>query len=97
MVGPGGRPLLFVLTEQKLFIPSACGGRGSCGLCKVQVSCGRRRVPAHRAALAQRGRSGKQNVRLSCQVKVKKDLAIQIPEELFSVKEYLTGWPASAT
>ena len=89
VVGPGGRPLLFVLSEQKLFIPSACGGRGSCGLCKVQVTSDiGEYLPTELPWISDEEK--KHNVRLSCQIKVKKDLAIQIPEELFSVKEYRT-------
>ncbi len=89
VVGPGGRPLLFVLSEQKLFIPSACGGRGSCGLCKIKVTSDLGEyLPTELPWISDAEK--KQNIRLSCQVKAKKDLAIQIPEELFSVKEYRT-------
>jgi Na+-transporting NADH:ubiquinone oxidoreductase subunit F len=86
---PGGRPLLSTLMGEKLFIPSACGGRGSCGFCKVRVTSD---VGDYLATelpwITEEER--KQNVRLSCQIKAKKDLAIWIPEELFNVKEYRT-------
>jgi Na+-transporting NADH:ubiquinone oxidoreductase subunit F len=86
---PGGRPLLATLMEQKVFIPSACGGRGSCGLCKVKITSDvGEYLPTELPWIEEDER--KQNVRLSCQLKVKKDLSIQIPEELFSVKEYAT-------
>jgi Na+-transporting NADH:ubiquinone oxidoreductase subunit F len=89
VVGPGGRPLLSVLADQKLFIPSACGGRGSCGLCKVQVvSDIGEYLPTELPWINEEER--RNNIRLSCQIKAKKDLAIRIPEELFSVKEYKT-------
>ena len=83
----GGRSLLSVLTEEKLFIPSACGGRGTCGYCKVAVREGGGVVlPTETGFLTDEEREG--GVRLSCQVKVRNDLAIQIPEELLAVREY---------
>ncbi len=85
----GGRPLLNVLKDQQIFIPSACGGRGSCGLCKVTVLEGAGPLlPTETPWLTPEEQ--KANVRLSCQVKVKRDLRIQIPEELFSVRQYRT-------
>jgi Na+-transporting NADH:ubiquinone oxidoreductase subunit F len=86
---PGGRPLLSTLAEQKLFIPSACGGRGSCGLCKVKVESDIGDYLATELPWITAEEKG-ENIRLSCQVKAKKDLAIRIPEELFNVKEYRT-------
>lgn len=84
---PGGRPLLSVLKDQRIFIPSACGGRGSCGLCKVTVLEGGGAVlPTETPWLTPEER--KANIRLSCQLKVKRDLSIEIPEELFSVRQY---------
>jgi len=83
----GGKPLLFTLMEQGIFIPSACGGKGTCSYCKVQVHEGGGPVlPTETPYLSPD--ELKTNVRLSCQVKVKNDLKIQIPEELFLVKEY---------
>lgn len=83
----GGKPLLGSLMEQKLFIPSACGGRGSCGLCKVKVTSDvGDYLPTELPWISEEER--KQNIRLSCQLKVKSDIAIQVPEELFNVKEY---------
>jgi Na+-transporting NADH:ubiquinone oxidoreductase subunit F len=86
---PGGRPLLATLAEQKLFIPSACGGRGSCGLCKVKVESGIGDYLATELPWITAEEKA-DNIRLSCQVKAKKDLAIRIPEELFNVREYRT-------
>jgi len=83
----GGRPLLASLMEEKIFIPSACGGRGSCGLCKVKVASDvGDHLPTELPWLSEEERS--QNVRLSCQLKVKKDITIQIPDELFNVREF---------
>jgi len=83
----GGRPLLSSLMDEKIFIPSACGGRGSCGLCKVKVtSDAGEHLPTELPWLSDEER--KEKVRLSCQLKVKKDISIQIPEELFNVREF---------
>lgn len=83
----GGNPLLFTLMEQGIFIPSACGGKGTCSYCKVQVHDGGGPVlPTETPYLSPE--ELKAHVRLSCQVKVKNDLNIEIPEELFLVREY---------
>lgn len=83
----GGSPLLFTLMDQKIFIPSACGGKGTCALCKVKISEGGGPVlPTETPYLSKEEREG--HVRLSCQVKVKSDLKIEIPEELFRIKEF---------
>ena len=83
----GGRSLLSTLMAESLFIPSACGGRGSCGLCKVKVTAGAGQLlPTELPWLDDAERAG--NIRLSCQIKVKSDMQIRIPEELFSVKQY---------
>ena len=85
----GGKPLLSSLTENKVFIPSACGGRGTCGLCKVKVLDGAGPVlPTETPFLSAEELEG--NIRLSCQCKVKNDFSIEIPEELFNVKEFDT-------
>lgn len=83
----GGRSLLSTLMGESVFIPSACGGRGSCGLCKVKVTDGAGQLlPTELPWLDDEERA--QNVRLSCQIKVKNDMRIEIPEELFSVKQF---------
>jgi Na+-transporting NADH:ubiquinone oxidoreductase subunit F len=87
LVVKGGSPLLFSLMEQKIFIPSACGGRGTCAYCKVQVHEGGGPVlPTETPYLT--AEEIQENVRLSCQVKVKENLRIHIPEELFHVQEF---------
>jgi Na+-transporting NADH:ubiquinone oxidoreductase subunit F len=89
VVVKGGRPLLGSLMEQKIFIPSACGGKGSCGLCKVKVTSEiGDYLPTELPWISEDEK--KESIRLSCQIKLKKDISIQIPEELFNVKEYLT-------
>ncbi|HDQ14629.1 MAG TPA: 2Fe-2S iron-sulfur cluster binding domain-containing protein [Sediminispirochaeta sp.] len=83
----GGKPLLGTLMEEEIFIPSACGGRGSCGLCKVKVIEGAGQyLPTELPWISEEERE--QQVRLSCQIKVKNDMFIEIPEELFNVKEF---------
>lgn len=83
----GGSPLLSTLSSESIFIPSACGGRGSCGLCKVKVLSGASQyLPTELPWITEEERE--ENIRLSCQIKVKNDMEISIPEELFNVKEF---------
>ena len=83
----GGDSLLSSLVSHKIFIPSACGGKGTCGYCKITVLDGAGPVLATEKTWLS-DEEMENNVRLSCQVKVKSDMKIQIPEELFNVKEY---------
>ena len=84
----GGKPLLSMLTSEKIFIPSACGGRGTCGLCKLKVLEGAGPLlPTEEPFLD--AEEIESNVRLSCQVKVRNDLRIEIEPELFAVREYV--------
>ncbi|MBL7215691.1 MAG: 2Fe-2S iron-sulfur cluster binding domain-containing protein [Phycisphaerae bacterium] len=83
----GGKPLLTVLRDEKIFIPSACGGRGTCGVCKVKVLDGAGPVLATETPFLTKEEQA-DNVRLSCQVKVRNDIAIEIPDELFNVRQY---------
>lgn len=85
----GGNHLLGSLMESGIFIPSACGGRGSCGLCKVKVVSGGGMLLATETPYLTKDEIS-DGVRLSCQVKVREDIAIEIPEELFSIREYIT-------
>jgi len=82
-----GSSLLSTLSGEKLFLPSACGGGGTCAMCKCQILEGGGDVlPTEEGHLS---RSEKQeNVRLSCQVKVKQDMRIRIPEEIFGIKKW---------
>lgn len=84
----GGNSLLSTLMGEKIFVPSACGGRGTCGLCKLKVIEGAGPLlPTEEPYLDKEERES--NVRLSCQVKVRNDISIEIPDELFSIREYL--------
>ncbi|HCZ06365.1 MAG TPA: oxidoreductase [Thermotogae bacterium] len=83
----GGSPLLFILAENKIFVPSACGGRGSCGMCKVKVLSDVGPIlPTEEPYLSPDEK--KEGVRLSCQVKAKKDISIELPEWLFAVSKF---------
>lgn len=83
----GGSPLLFSLQDEGIFIPSACGGKGTCAYCKVKVMDGGGPVlPTEMPFLSPEDLE--ENVRLSCQVKVRNDLSIGIPEDLFLIKEF---------
>lgn len=81
-----GQSLLTTLKEEGLFIPSACGGRGSCGLCKLRVPAGGAPLPTELPWLSDAERQ--QGVRLACQIKVKGDLTCYVPEALFHIKAY---------
>jgi len=82
-----GDTLLRALADQKIFIPSACGGKGSCGVCKVTVCEGGGALLPTETSHVKRGEARK-GVRLSCQVKLKEDLKIELPEEIFGIKEW---------
>ncbi len=84
---PSGRTLLSALSANGIFIPSGCGGGGACGMCKCKVEEGSRGpLPTELAHLSRKER--KSNIRLACQLKVKEDLKIRIPDEILSVKKY---------
>ena len=84
---PTGNTLLNALATQKIFIPSACGGKGSCGVCKVKVyDGGGAMLPTEPPHITRREQ--RQGCRLSCQVKVKQDMKIGLPPEIFSVREW---------
>jgi len=86
MTVKGGSKLLGTLADQGIFLPSACGGRGSCGACKCQVNSDvGPHLPTETPYLTDK--EVKANVRLACQVKVKADIKVQIPEELFNIKK----------
>ncbi len=85
-VGSGGT-LLSTLGEQKLFLPSACGGGGTCIQCKCIVTEGGGSIlPTEEPHFTRKEIA--QGWRLGCQVKVKEDMKIQIPEEVFGIKKW---------
>ena len=82
-----GRPLLSALATQNVFLPSACGGKGSCGQCKVRVTEGGGEILPTEAVHFTR-KEIKDNWRLACQVKVKNDVDIKVPASVLDIKEY---------
>lgn len=84
---PGGNTLLAALVNNGVLLPSACGGKGTCGTCKCRVVEGGGDILPTELSLVSRPERLEQ-VRLACQVKVKEDLAIEVPPEIFSIKKY---------
>ena len=82
-----GATLLQTLSTNNLFLASACGGGGTCALCKCQVFSGGGDVlPTETNHLNRR--QVKDHIRLACQVKVKEDMDIRIPDEVFGIKKW---------
>lgn len=87
IVVQAGGTLLNALADKKIFIPSACGGGGTCGVCKVHVhEGGGSMLPTEKTHIS-RGEA-RHGCRLSCQVKVKQDMRIEVEPEVFSVKKW---------
>jgi len=82
-----GGTLLSVLSNNKIFLPSACGGGGTCGMCKCQIFEGGGDVLPTEKTLLTRSEI-KENWRIACQVKVKQDMKIHVPEEIFSIQKF---------
>jgi Na+-transporting NADH:ubiquinone oxidoreductase subunit F len=85
----GGKTLLSALVEKRIYLPSACGGKGTCGTCKCKVTAGGGDILPTELSLINR-KERKAQVRLACQLKVKQDMEIQIPDEIFNIKKYET-------
>ena len=84
---PAGGKLLQTLSENDLFLPSACGGGGSCAQCKCVVNEGGGSIlPTEESHFTPR--EAKEGWRLSCQTPVKQDMKIEVPEEVFGVKQW---------
>ena len=83
---PGGS-LLAALGNQKIFLPSACGGKGSCGMCKCQVLSGAGSIlPTETGFFSYKQQHD--NWRLACQVKVKENIKMKIPESVLGIKKW---------
>jgi Na+-transporting NADH:ubiquinone oxidoreductase subunit F len=83
----GGSSLLSTLASKKLFLPSACGGGGTCAMCRCQVLHGGGEIlPTEKIYFTRREQQEKW--RLGCQVKVKQDMEIKIPESVFGIKKW---------
>ncbi len=84
---PVGSSLLEALSDAGIFLPSACGGGGTCGLCRITVQeGGGAALPTETAGLT-RGQAA-QGLRLACQVMVKRDLRVEVPAETFGVRHW---------
>lgn len=82
-----GCSLLQALSDEKVFVPSACGGGGSCGTCKGKVlSGGGTILPTELSHISRK--MAAENYRLFCQVKVREDMEIEIPKEFFGIKKW---------
>ncbi len=82
-----GCSLLQALSDEKVFVPSACGGGGSCGTCKGKVlSGGGEILPTELAHISRK--MAADHYRLFCQVKVREDMEIEIPKEFFGIKKW---------
>ena len=82
-----GGTLLNTLSSNGVMLPSACGGGGTCGVCRCQVLAGGGDIlPTEQQHI--NFRDAKENWRLSCQVKVRDDLQVQVPDEVFSINKW---------
>jgi len=86
IVPPGGK-LLTTLAENQIFIPSACGGGGTCGQCKVKIHSGGGHILPTETVHINR-RQAVEGYRLSCQVGVKQDMELELPREIFSIRQW---------
>lgn len=86
MVDPGST-LLTTLSNNEIFLPSACGGGGTCGLCKCQVVKGGGSILPTETGFFTR-REQQNNWRLGCQVKIREDMDIQVPEAVLGIKKW---------
>ena len=82
-----GSSLLSTLAENKIFLPSACGGGGSCAQCRCQVEAGGGEIlPTEKVHFSRKEQQA--NWRLGCQVRVKQDMEIKVPEAVLGVKKW---------
>ncbi len=86
VVSPGSS-LLTTLSNNEIFLPSACGGGGTCGMCKCQVIEGGGAILSTETGFFTR-REQKENWRLGCQVKVRENMSIKVPESVMGVKKW---------
>ena len=82
-----GDTLLNTLSANKIFIPSACGGKGSCGVCHVTIKEGGGTLLPTEKSHISKGQE-REGCRLSCQVKVKQDMEIELPAEIFEIRKW---------
>ena len=86
LVVAGGSNLLTTLSNNKVFLPSACGG-GTCAMCKCQILEGGGDIlPTEKGLLSRREQ--KEHYRIACQVKIRQDMKIRIPDEVFKIQKF---------
>ena len=83
---PAGATLLASVASNKIFLPSACGGGGSCGMCRCRVLSGGGEILPTETGFFTR-KQQQEHYRLACQVKVKNDLQIQVPQPILGIKK----------
>ena len=82
-----GSSLLSCLSDSNVFLPSACGGGGTCAMCECHVDSGGGDVlPTEMNHMSRK--EAAENKRLACQVKVREDMEIRVPEEVFGIKKW---------
>jgi len=87
IIAPIGKSLLSTLSGKKIFLPSACGGGGTCAMCKCQVLEGGGSIlPTETGQIPRKEQ--KEHYRLACQVKVRNDMKIRIPDEVFHIQKF---------
>lgn len=87
LVTEPGSTLLATLGNNKIFLPSACGGKGSCGMCRCQVESGAGSIlPTETGFFSYKQQHD--NWRLACQVKVKENIEMRVPEEVLGIKKW---------
>ncbi len=82
-----GGTLLTALAKHEIYIPAGCGGRGSCGACEIVVKDGGGTLLPTETGFISPGEA-KRGYRLACQVKVKRDMKVEVPPEIFSVRKW---------
>ena len=82
-----GKSLLSLLADQKIFLPSACGGGGTCAMCKCTVKEGGGSILPTETGHINKV-AAKEGTRLACQLKVKNDLKIHVPDEVLEIKKF---------
>ena len=87
LTAPAGGKLMQTLGDAGLMLPSACGGKGTCGQCRVQVLSGGGPVLPTEATLLS-AREANHHVRLSCQVAVRENMQVHVPDEVLGVRQW---------
>ncbi len=82
-----GSSVLSTLVSNNIFLPSACGGKGTCGMCRCRIPEGGGDILANEKGFFT-SKEVAANWRLGCQAKIKNDVSIVIPEEVFGVKKW---------